>query len=70
MFSEKVSEGVSVLGIDVDPLTVPELHGRVADAVQAEDRVTFLHVNVHASQFGVPASLAARLPEQRRSGGL
>ena len=48
MFSEKVSEGVSVLGIGVDPLTVPELHGRIADAVQAEDRATFLHVNVHA----------------------
>ncbi|MDE0671787.1 MAG: WecB/TagA/CpsF family glycosyltransferase [Caldilineaceae bacterium] len=56
MFSEKVSEGVSVLGIGVDPLTVPELHGRVADAVQAEDRVTFLHVNVHAF------NLACRYP--------
>ena len=42
------AEGVSVLGIHVDPLTVPMLHGRLADAVRTGDRATFLHVNVHA----------------------
>ena len=42
------TEGVSVLGIGVDPLTVPELHGRIAAAVREQARATFLHVNVHA----------------------
>lgn len=50
------AEGVSVLGIGVDPLTVPELHGHVADAVRAKGRATFLHVNVHA------LNLACRYP--------
>ena len=37
-----------MLGVRVDPLTVPALHGRMAAAVRARARVTFLHVNVHA----------------------
>ena len=42
------AEAVSVLGLRVDPVTVPVVHGHIGNAVREDRRVTYLHVNVHA----------------------
>ena len=45
-----------MLGVPIDPLTVPELHERLLHFVRAGARATVLHVNAHA------INLAQRFP--------
>jgi N-acetylglucosaminyldiphosphoundecaprenol N-acetyl-beta-D-mannosaminyltransferase len=49
-------EPVVVLGVPIDPLTVPELHERLLHFVRGGARATVLHANVHA------INLAQRFP--------
>jgi N-acetylglucosaminyldiphosphoundecaprenol N-acetyl-beta-D-mannosaminyltransferase len=47
---------VVVLGVPIDPLTIPELHERLLQFVRGNGRATVLHANVHA------INLAQRFP--------
>lgn len=48
MISVSRRQRVHVLGVPVDPLTVPELHQELLGFVRANARATVLHANVHA----------------------
>lgn len=41
-------ERINILGVGVDPISVPELHARILDAVRAGRHALVLNVNVHA----------------------
>ena len=41
-------ERINILGVWVDPISVPELHARILDAVRAGRHALVLNVNVHA----------------------
>jgi N-acetylglucosaminyldiphosphoundecaprenol N-acetyl-beta-D-mannosaminyltransferase len=45
---EPARERVNVLGVGVDPLSIPELHARILDIVRERGHALVLHVNAHA----------------------
>jgi N-acetylglucosaminyldiphosphoundecaprenol N-acetyl-beta-D-mannosaminyltransferase len=45
---EPARERVNVLGVGVDPLSIPELHAMILDIVRERGHALVLHVNAHA----------------------
>lgn len=43
----KTSDKLYILGVQVFPMTVPELHERIADYIHQNKKALVLHVNVH-----------------------